>query len=232
MWPAVPAVAADRPVPSRGPRGPPTEPRQAAVLSSGPARRPRRDVPSSGLVAATMVRPGRQRGERLGPGMSTCELALPGDVRRRFSSLAVDDRWAEGPRRRLRRWTPPGIMPTPPWTRWLNSSQAMWRDCRARAPAPIGGGGSTACTITVASVLGFGGGAAPEIIDHSCTGYLCQNEEEMITTVADMDRVDRRQCRAAAERRFSRTPVAASYPRPCHAVLERPGRLRPTCGTR
>jgi len=70
-------------------------------------------------------------------------------------------------------------------------------------------------------VLRFGDGAAPEIIDRSCTGCPCRNEEEMIIAVADADQIDRRQCRAAAERWFSHTPMAASYRRPCHAIAER-----------
>ena len=81
-------------------------------------------------------------------------------------------------------------------------------------------------------VLGFGNGAAPEIIDHSCTGCLCRNEDEMITAVAHVDQIDCRQCPAAAERRFSRSPLAASYDRLCLAILERPGQLTPSCGTR
>ena len=60
------------------------------------------------------------------------------------------------------------------------------------------------------SVLGFGNGAAPEIIDHSCAGYLCRNEEEMITAVADVDQIDRQRGRAAAERRFSHTRMAVN----------------------
>jgi hypothetical protein len=42
MWAAVPAVSADRLMSSRDPRWPPGEPMPAAVLSSWPARRPRR----------------------------------------------------------------------------------------------------------------------------------------------------------------------------------------------
>ena len=60
----------------------------------------------------------------------------------------------------------------------------------------------------------------------------CRNEDEMISAVAHVDEIDCRQCPAAAERRFSRTPLAASYDRLCLAVLERPGQLTLTCGTR
>jgi hypothetical protein len=61
---------------------------------------------------------------------------------------------------------------------------------------------------------------------------LGRNEDEMITAVAHVDQMDCRQCPAAAERRFSRSPLAASYGRLCLAILERPGQLTPACGTR
>ena len=61
---------------------------------------------------------------------------------------------------------------------------------------------------------------------------LCRNEDEMITAVAHVDQIDCRQCPAAAERRFSRSPLAASYDRLYLAILERPGQLIPTRGTR
>jgi hypothetical protein len=54
----------------------------------------------------------------------------------------------------------------------------------------------------------------------------------MIIAVADVDQIDRQPSRAAAGRGFSRTPMAASYHRPCHAILERPGQLTPICRTR
>jgi hypothetical protein len=54
----------------------------------------------------------------------------------------------------------------------------------------------------------------------------------MIIAVADVDQIDRQQWRAAAGRGFSQTRMAASYHRPCRAILERPGQLTPTCGTR
>ena len=54
----------------------------------------------------------------------------------------------------------------------------------------------------------------------------------MISAVAHVDQIDCQQCPAAAERRISPVPMAASYDRLCLAVLERPGQLTPTCGTR
>lgn len=74
-------------------------------------------------------------------------------------------------------------------------------------------------------VLAFPNGAAPEIIDHGRTGYLCQGEADMTAAVADIHRIDRRQCRLAAERRFSLARMATDYERLYRAILARPGRL-------
>lgn len=52
-------------------------------------------------------------------------------------------------------------------------------------------------------VLSFREGAAPEIVDHGTTGYLCDDLEDLTRHLADVDRLDRHACREAAERRFS-----------------------------
>jgi glycosyltransferase involved in cell wall biosynthesis len=74
-------------------------------------------------------------------------------------------------------------------------------------------------------VLAFPNGAAPEIIDDNRTGYLCHDEDEMTAVVARVHQIDRAQCRAAAERRFSLARMAADYERLYRAILESPGRL-------
>jgi glycosyltransferase involved in cell wall biosynthesis len=74
-------------------------------------------------------------------------------------------------------------------------------------------------------VLAFPNGAAPEIIDHGRTGYLCRDEDDMTAAAAHIGEIDRPQCRAAAERRFSLARMAADYDRLYRAVLERPGRV-------
>ena len=77
---------------------------------------------------------------------------------------------------------------------------------------------------TATPVLAFPNGAAPEIIDHGRTGYLCRDEDEMSAAAAQIGEIDRRQCRAAAERRFSLARMAADYARLYRAILEHPGR--------
>ena len=74
-------------------------------------------------------------------------------------------------------------------------------------------------------VLAFGNGAAPEIIDHGRTGYLCQDEDEMTAAVGRLPEIDRVQCRAVAERRFSLARMAADYERLYRAILDHPAGL-------
>ena len=80
---------------------------------------------------------------------------------------------------------------------------------------------------TATPVLAFPNGAAHEIIDDGLTGYLCPGEDEMTAAVARVHQINRWQCRAAAERRFSLARMAADYERLYRAVLEQPGRLTP-----
>ena len=48
-------------------------------------------------------------------------------------------------------------------------------------------------------VLAFAEGAAPEIVDHGNTGYLCIDEIDMAAYTQKVDAIDRSQCRAAVE---------------------------------
>jgi len=81
---------------------------------------------------------------------------------------------------------------------------------------------------TATPVLTFPAGAAPEIIDHGGTGYLCRGEDEMTAAVAHVHQISRRQCRAAAEQRFSLARMAADYDRLYRAILEHSGRPAPS----
>ena len=75
-------------------------------------------------------------------------------------------------------------------------------------------------------VLAFPNGAAPEIVDHGRTGYICRDEEEMVTAVGQVHEIERHQCRAAAERRFSLARMAADHERLYRRILEHPGQIR------
>lgn len=52
-------------------------------------------------------------------------------------------------------------------------------------------------------VLAFREGAAPELVDHGVTGFLCDDVDDMARHLCDVERLDRRACRDVAERRFS-----------------------------
>jgi glycosyltransferase involved in cell wall biosynthesis len=52
-------------------------------------------------------------------------------------------------------------------------------------------------------VLTFAEGAAPEIVDHGRTGFICEDDVDMAERLATVRTLDRRSCRRAAETRFS-----------------------------
>jgi glycosyltransferase involved in cell wall biosynthesis len=52
-------------------------------------------------------------------------------------------------------------------------------------------------------VLAFPEGAAPEVVDHGRTGFLCDDEAAMAEALQRVDEIDRRACREAVEGYFS-----------------------------
>ncbi len=62
-------------------------------------------------------------------------------------------------------------------------------------------------------VLAFPNGAAPEIVEHGRTGYLCADEDAMITALRRVPTLDRDRCRTTAERRFSMQRMARDHER-------------------
>ena len=64
-------------------------------------------------------------------------------------------------------------------------------------------------------------GAAPEIVDHRRTGYLCCDEEEFVDAINHVSEIDRAACRSAAERRFSLQRMAHDYEQLYRRVLAR-----------
>jgi glycosyltransferase involved in cell wall biosynthesis len=75
---------------------------------------------------------------------------------------------------------------------------------------------------TATPVLAFRRGAAPEIVDDEKTGFLCQDEADMVTAINRIGHIDRAACRAAAEQQFSRQRMARDYARLYRRVLETP----------
>lgn len=60
-------------------------------------------------------------------------------------------------------------------------------------------------------VIAFPGGAAPEIIDHAGTGFLCHDELEMVQAVHRIDQLDRDCCRRSFVERFSATRMVEDH---------------------
>ena len=85
-------------------------------------------------------------------------------------------------------------------------------------------------------VLAFPNGAAPEIVEHGLTGYLCADEDAMTAAIGQVPGLERRRCRAAAEQLFSLDRMARDYVRLYRRVLSGryplagPGRAAPGAG--
>jgi glycosyltransferase involved in cell wall biosynthesis len=60
-------------------------------------------------------------------------------------------------------------------------------------------------------VIAFGCGSAPELIDDGVTGYVVNDLQAAIDAAANVGKLDRRQCRATFERRFSSARMARDY---------------------
>ena len=52
-------------------------------------------------------------------------------------------------------------------------------------------------------VIAFAEGAAPEVVQDGKTGFLCNDEAEMIDAIGRLDQIDRADCRASVEGYFS-----------------------------
>jgi glycosyltransferase involved in cell wall biosynthesis len=70
-------------------------------------------------------------------------------------------------------------------------------------------------------VIAYGSGALPEIVEHGRTGFLVDSVQGMAAAIGDLDRISPRDCRAAAEQRFSRDRMVAGYFDLYHALAER-----------
>jgi glycosyltransferase involved in cell wall biosynthesis len=60
-------------------------------------------------------------------------------------------------------------------------------------------------------VLAFREGAAPEIVDHGTTGFLCDDHHDMTRRLSEVGALDRGACREAAEQRFSIARMVADH---------------------
>jgi glycosyltransferase involved in cell wall biosynthesis len=62
-------------------------------------------------------------------------------------------------------------------------------------------------------------GAVPEVVDHARTGWVCDRPAELPAALQRTADLDPRDCRTAAEERFSAAGLAAGYERVYHRVL-------------
>jgi glycosyltransferase involved in cell wall biosynthesis len=60
-------------------------------------------------------------------------------------------------------------------------------------------------------VLAFPEGAAPEIVEHGRTGFLCSDEDDMASRIGLAADLDRATCRASVEARFSSERMVADH---------------------
>lgn len=62
-------------------------------------------------------------------------------------------------------------------------------------------------------VLALDEGSVPELVDDGRTGFICKTEDELVEAVGRIPDLDRAQCRAEAERRFSPGAMVDAYER-------------------
>ncbi len=60
-------------------------------------------------------------------------------------------------------------------------------------------------------VIAYENGSVPEVLQHGVTGYIVNNQEDAVQAARDIGLIDRRQCRAAYERRFTAVHMAQAY---------------------
>ncbi len=62
-------------------------------------------------------------------------------------------------------------------------------------------------------VVALGRGSVPEVLADGVTGFVCDDEDGLVEAIAQVRALDRRRCRAEAERRFSAAAMADAYER-------------------
>ncbi len=70
-------------------------------------------------------------------------------------------------------------------------------------------------------VIAFNKGSVPEIIDHGKTGFVVENIDEAVHAVKNIGLINRNECRAAFDERFTAQRMASGYLKLYYQVLER-----------
>jgi glycosyltransferase involved in cell wall biosynthesis len=68
-------------------------------------------------------------------------------------------------------------------------------------------------------VVALRAGSVPELIEHGVTGFVCDDEDELVAAVGRLGEIDRARCRAEAERRFTPAAMADGYERAYAALV-------------
>ncbi|MES2483011.1 MAG: glycosyltransferase family 4 protein [Pseudomonadota bacterium] len=69
-------------------------------------------------------------------------------------------------------------------------------------------------------VVAYRCGSVPEIMQDGVTGYVVDNQDDAIAAARVIDRLDRRRCREAFERRFTSEKMAARYLRVYQSLID------------
>ncbi len=72
-------------------------------------------------------------------------------------------------------------------------------------------------------VIAFPEGSAPELVLDGETGFVVEDEHEMVRAVGRLGEIDPARCRSSARERFDVAPVAAAYERAYATVVSRAG---------
>ncbi len=70
-------------------------------------------------------------------------------------------------------------------------------------------------------VVALRAGSVPEVIDHGRTGFIGDNEDDLVRAIDQLGSISREECRAEAERRFSPSRMAEAYERVYESQLRR-----------
>lgn len=60
-------------------------------------------------------------------------------------------------------------------------------------------------------VIGLARGAVAEVIEHDVTGFICDDIDQMVLAVGNLNRIEREKCRFRAEQMFSDRAIVAAY---------------------
>jgi len=91
---------------------------------------------------------------------------------------------------------------------FLGNALALLFPVRWREPFGLVMAESLACGTPV---VAFAAGSVPEVIQHGVSGFIGHLEDDLVAGVHRLARIDRRVCRAEAERRFSPGAMARAY---------------------